>query len=502
MPSDKVEKKRKRASDLNERPSKKPALGLHDLPPLAASVVNDDSELAPVLITTPGVNAPRNISLKPYLKSRPDGSGNSTRNKGITSSELLLQTSEHPKMDFVGREGNEDADSQVKHYVAVIDPQKQTWQFIEARKVTLRGAVRSTKPVAEEEEESEDEDMKTMRAQRTELTNTFGTKQSRKAAQSLSENAQLSNVPAGASSAAESAMLAAMPAESAADLASKTAAVQAQIQAAKPLPQANLDASHPSDVYPIENLVPGGMATLRQLPSVKEWQDTVAAGLSVVTTSRYVSRRLDAVVASGNVAQIQVLRFIFLLLEFARSLRSGRDPKGSGGPGGKRLPSREDLRRILSSSTGASSNDPSKSSSTSSGETIPDSIIDAVRRKFAPQGSSLSKNDLTLLHTTICALSLHIPPQPAKDGGSSSQGGNSPNELATDPSDLRDDLRVDSPTIMQYFRELGCRVDKPRETEFAKWNIKGGKAEAAARRVARLKVPVEFPRVSRGGGRR
>ncbi|PLB51849.1 hypothetical protein P170DRAFT_433731 [Aspergillus steynii IBT 23096] len=501
MPSDRVEKKRKRASDRHERPSKKPALGLHDLPPLAASVVNDDSELAPVLITTPGVNAPRNIRLTPYLKTRADGPGHSsTRNKGITSSELLLQTSEHPKMDFVGREANDDADSQVKHYVAVVDPQKQTWQFIEARKVTLRGAVRSTKHVAEEEEEeSEDEEAKTMRAQRTELTNTFGTKQSRKAAQSMAENAQLSSVPAGASSAAESAILSAMPADSAADLASKSAAVQAQIQAAKPLPQANLEASHPSDVYPIENLVPGGMATLRQLPGVKEWQDTVAAGLSVVTTSRYVSRRLDAVVSSGNVAQIQVLRFIFLLLEFARSLRSGRDPKASG-PGGKRLPSRDDLRRILSSSTGAAAAS-SNTSSSSSTEALPETVIDAVRRKFAPQGTSLSKNDITLLHTTICALSLHIPPQPAKDGGSSSQGGNSPNELATDPSDLRDDLRVDNPIIQHYFRELGCRIDKPRETEFAKWNIKGGKAEAAARRVARLRVPFEFPKTSRGGKR-
>lgn len=342
-----------------------------------------------------------------------------------------------------------------------------------------------------------------MRAQRTELTNTFGTKQSRKAAQSMAENAQLSNVPAGASSAAESAILSAMPADSAADLASKTAAVQAQIQAAKPLPQANLDASHPSDVYPIENLVPGGVATLRQLPGIKEWQDQVAADLSVMTSSRYVSRRLEAVVKSGNVTQIQVLRFIFLLLEFARSLRPGRDPKSSG-PGSKRLPTREDLRRILSSSTGDSAI-PSKktsSSSSTSAETLPDSVIDAVRRKFAPQGTSLSKNDITLLHTTICALSLHIPPQPAKDGGSSSQGGNSPNELATDPSDLRDDLRLDNPAIQQYFRELGCRIDKPRETEFAKWNIKGGKAEAAARRVVRLKVPVEFPKMSRGGGGR
>jgi DNA-directed RNA polymerase I subunit RPA49 len=49
MPSDKVEKKRKRDSDRHERPSKKPALHLQDLPPLSASVVDEHSELAPVI---------------------------------------------------------------------------------------------------------------------------------------------------------------------------------------------------------------------------------------------------------------------------------------------------------------------------------------------------------------------------------------------------------------------------------------------------------------------
>ena len=346
-----------------------------------------------------------------------------------------------------------------------------------------------------------------MRAQKTALTNTFGTKQSKKAAQSMAENAQLSNAPAGAANAAESALLSSMPADaSSTDMASKTAALQAQVQAAKPLPQANLAATHPADVYPIDVLVPNGLSTLRQLPGVKEWQDTVQAGLAVTTTSRYVSRRVEAVVKSGNTTQIQILRFILLLLEFSRSLRSaGRDPKSASvGPGSKKLPSREDLRRILSSSSGsipAKHTPASASAPSSSGETLPDPIIDAVRRKFAPQGSYLSKNDLTLLHTSICALTLHIPPQPAKDGGASAQGGNAANELATDPADLRDDLRLDNAVIMQYFRELGCRVDKPRETEFAKWGVKGGKAEAAARRVARLRVPVEFPKVSRGGKR-
>lgn len=49
MPSDKIDKKRKRASDRHERPSKKPALELQDLPPLSASTVEDHSELAPVI---------------------------------------------------------------------------------------------------------------------------------------------------------------------------------------------------------------------------------------------------------------------------------------------------------------------------------------------------------------------------------------------------------------------------------------------------------------------
>lgn len=47
MPSDKIDKKRKRASDRHERPTKKTAL--QTLPTLAASVVEDKSELAPVI---------------------------------------------------------------------------------------------------------------------------------------------------------------------------------------------------------------------------------------------------------------------------------------------------------------------------------------------------------------------------------------------------------------------------------------------------------------------
>ena len=339
----------------------------------------------------------------------------------------------------------------------------------------------------------------TMRAQRTALTNTFGTKQSRKAVQSMAENAQLSNAPAGAVPEAGAALMASLPADTASGLA-KASNVQAEVQAGKPLPVPDLTAAHPSDVYPLETLVPGGHSTLRQLTGVEEWKQQMESGLGVTTGSRYVSNRVEAVVQSGNTTQLQTLRFIQLLLEFTRSLKGMSRDKGSG-PGSKKLPPRDELRKVLSSTGASKSGKAGKQDPEPTGDLLPDSVVDAVRRRFAPSGGFLSKHDLTLLHTTICALSLHIPPQPAKDGGSSSLGGNSPNELATDPADLRDDLRLDSNIVQQYFRELGCRIDRPRESEFSKWNIKGGRAEAHARRIARLRVPVEFPKVSRGGRR-
>ena len=94
----------------------------------------------------------------PFIKAR-DNVQRSTavaRNPGIVSSEMLLQSSDHEKMDFVGREGTgDDADSQLKHYVAVVDPERKTWQIVEARRVTLRGAIRSNRKVEDEDEEEE-----------------------------------------------------------------------------------------------------------------------------------------------------------------------------------------------------------------------------------------------------------------------------------------------------------------------------------------------------------
>jgi hypothetical protein len=48
--------------------------------------------------------------------------------------------------------------------------------------------------------------------------------------------------------------------------------------------------------------------------------------------------------------------------------------------------------------------------------------------------------------------------------------------------------------MSQYFMELGCKVNNPTEKEQADFKIPN-KAVAAQRRVAKLKIPLDFPKV-------
>ncbi|PGH06150.1 DNA-directed RNA polymerase I subunit RPA49 [Blastomyces parvus] len=492
----KAEKKRKRASEKPDRPSKKPALA-PGAPAVKVRFVQNPNGAVPVIASTPGISSiPSSIPLTAYSTPRQNRpKHNAATNTTLSTSELLLQSSAHPRIDFVAKEGEDELDTLWNHYVAVYDPDAGRLELVEARKMTMRGCVRrvARKPINDEEGD-EDVATKSNWAQRTALTEAFGTKQSRKAIQSIAENALLSNAPAGSGpTAVESALLSSIPKEDASTPGSPQKTAQAEIQAAKPLPQPNLSATHPAQVYAIDTLVPNGIATLRTMP-VQGWQAAIRAGEPVLSSSRFVAHRVDHVVRSGDLTQLQLLRYINILIELSRSLKPSRG--GAGGAsaavaaGSKKLPPREDLRRILSSSSSSSSAAAQSSSTANKPTLLPDSFLDALRRKFVPQRTFLSKTDITFLHTTICALSLHIPPE----------AGFAPNELATDPADLRDDLSLEYQTIQQYFRELGCRVEKPRESEFAKWGVRS-KVEAGARRIARLRVPVEFPKVSRGARR-
>lgn len=78
-----------------------------------------------------------------------------TENANLAMTEALLHTSGHPKLNFTGREGENQLDNLLNHYVAVYDLKDNTVQLLEARKMMIRGCPRES--IEEVEEESEEE---------------------------------------------------------------------------------------------------------------------------------------------------------------------------------------------------------------------------------------------------------------------------------------------------------------------------------------------------------
>lgn len=94
--------------------------------------------------------------------------------------------------------------------------------------------------------------------------------------------------------------------------------------------------------------------------------------------------------------------------------------------------------------------------------------------------------------THICALSLIV------------------DSYTTDTFDLKQDLGLESRKfvlqsvqydlvltwrrMVQYFREIGCRIVPLKETEYEKFGIKT-KAEAKSHTVAKLRLPLKFPKM-------
>ena len=78
--------------------------------------------------------------------ARPSSNGRTD----ISTSELLLHSSHHPKLDYTAREEESGgADSLLKHYVGVYDPKNGELQVVEARNLVLRGTLRPTAPSAD-----------------------------------------------------------------------------------------------------------------------------------------------------------------------------------------------------------------------------------------------------------------------------------------------------------------------------------------------------------------
>jgi DNA-directed RNA polymerase I subunit RPA49 len=284
-----------------------------------------------------------------------------------------------------------------------------------------------------------------MRELRNTLGQTFGTKKARKAIASVTENAispdkSARNLAANGTTkldSASAAMLANM-AEATAGMSTREQLERA-VDAAKPRPKANLETKDITEVYTIDTLI--GVDTMKLIP-VRQWQKDMKDKKEVMVTSRFVANRLRKF--ADQVEKLKMLRYMLLLTDFYNATRPTR--------GGRSLPRRDELKTIL-------------------GE-MPEGVLEGVKRKFA-DGTMMSKFKADLLITHLCAIACVVE------------------NYDVDTWDLKEDLKLDVAGITQYFKEIGAKVTGFTETMRRQMGLE--KAAAAQRRIARLKIPLEFP---------
>ena len=233
--------------------------------------------------------------------------------------------------------------------------------------------------------------------------------------------------------------------------ATTASALLAAADAAKPRPTPNLAASSPAEVYPIPLLV-GGESILPKL-HVKQWHDAVNANVDIVTRSLFVSRRVYKVVQAGDVRVTRVLRYLQLLLEWSKALRTPDNSKVRG----KAVPKMEDKALVPLI------------------EDFGSELVADVKRRFADSEGCLKKWHQDNLLTHILAITLVV------DG------------FETDTYHIQRDLGMEASAIAKYYKELGCTAEAPKKGEQEKMKI--SRLEAQGRRIAKLRLPLKFPQV-------
>jgi DNA-directed RNA polymerase I subunit RPA49 len=290
-----------------------------------------------------------------------------------------------------------------------------------------------------------------VRERRNDLGQTFGTKKAKKAIASVTENAidqsRLFRDPSKAAqpeklTAANMALLGSL-AESAANMPTREELGDASTSA-NTRPEGNKEAMDPTKIYTVEKVI--GLDTMKIIP-VRQWMETMKAKKEITTSSRFVARRLQ--MHAQNPEKLKILRYMLLLIDFYNA--------SSGGKFGRRLPKRDDLKKILGD--------------------MPEAALEGVKRKFANAGiMNKQMSDSLIMH--LCAMAFMV------DGAD------------VDTWDLKEDLKLETKQITIYFAQIGAKIASLGEVERKKLGLE--KAAAAQRKVAKLKAPLTYPKVSVG----
>ncbi|OTA81605.1 hypothetical protein M434DRAFT_401346 [Hypoxylon sp. CO27-5] len=442
--AERKEKKRKRDEDGGSRPKKKVAIQTPQ--PTQSDIVKLSSirnagTCPPVIATAPGLCVSNSVNFQVYTTPRPAGSKRNKRANSHTPN-LLLHSSSHSKLDYTAKEdGSGGRESHLTHYIMVFDPQTGQIEAMEAKKMTIRGLVRAQK--APEEDVAERQASKTMMELKNNLGEAFGTKKAKKALAAITENAiapgKAISDAGGKPEKLNDSSLALMESINnvTMGMASKED-LQAQADAAKPVPPYNPDAQEIQDVYTPESLIGGEI--LNAIP-IRDWQEQVKKGVNIPMTGAFVANRLVAVAEGPNpVHRLRTLRYLDFLIKFVKNTKPGKER------GTKRILPRDKLRELL--------------------KPAPEPVVENIRRKFSVNGE-MRKFHVDLANTYCCALAAIL------------------SNYSFDTSKIRFDLGLDEKQFGQYFREIGGKVKNMKGTD------KGTHIQ-----VAVLALPLEFPKVA------
>jgi DNA-directed RNA polymerase I subunit RPA49 len=281
-----------------------------------------------------------------------------------------------------------------------------------------------------------------MRDARNNLGQTFGTKKSKKAIASFTENAinPLQSRANGGTpvkiDSASKAMLANI-AETTAGM-STSAQLADVVEASKPRPRANAEATEVQEVYTVDSLI--GSQIMLLIP-VRPWSEAMKAKKAIRATSRYVVHRVEN--HSQNIEKLKILRYMYFVI---RLLDKSRDRRSE-----KMLPRHDDLKEAI--------------------EDMPSSVLDHFKRNFTTNGT-MSKFQVDKITTHLCAMACLV------------------DNYDVDLWDLQEDLKLETRSMSQYFMEIGARILALGAVESRKLD----RAVAAQRKRAVLKLPLVYPK--------
>ena len=281
-----------------------------------------------------------------------------------------------------------------------------------------------------------------MRDLRNDLGQTFGTKKSKKAIASFTENAinPIQSRTNGASPAKiDSASKAMLETIGKATAGMSTSEQLAEVvEASKPRPKANMEASEVNDVYTADSLIGD---TIMALIPVRPWIEAMKAKKPIKGTSQYVMRRVEN--HTENITKLRILRYMYFV---KRLLDSSKDRRSE-----KTLPRSNDLKAAM--------------------EDMPFPVLDHFKRKFTTNGT-MSKFQFDTVVTHLCAMACII------------------DNFDVELIDLQEDLKMATKVMSQYFEEIGAKITALSVSESKKLD----RAVAQNRRKAKLRLPLVFPK--------